>query len=122
MSGRNLRVFEHFEACPAPCGGGTVTRSMRRVANATLLRFDRYDELPVRLAPRETPDPITDIRARTRVSGRNLPVFEHFEACPAPCGGGTVTRSMRRVANATLLRFDRYDEPRTRALFERCEA
>ena len=39
--------FEHCEACPAPCGGGTVTRSMRRVANATLLRFDRYDEPPV---------------------------------------------------------------------------
>ena len=41
-----MRVFEHCEACPAPCGGGTVTRSMRRVANATLLRFDRYDEPP----------------------------------------------------------------------------
>ena len=38
-----MLVFEHCEACPAPCGGGTVTRSMRRVANATLLRFDRYD-------------------------------------------------------------------------------
>ena len=105
-----MRVFEHFEACSAPWGGGTLTRSMRRVAN-TLLRFDRYDELPVRLAPRETPDPITDIRARTRVSGRNLRVFEHFEACPAPCGGGTLTRSMRRLANATLLRFGCYDEP-----------
>ena len=33
-----MRVLEHFEACPAPCGGGTVTRSMRRVANATLYR------------------------------------------------------------------------------------
>ena len=43
-------------------------------------------------------------------------VFEHCEACTAPCGGGTVTSSMRRVANATLLRFGRYDEPlRTRA-------
>ena len=41
-----MRVFEHCEACPAPYGGGTVTRSMRRVANATLLRFDRYDEPP----------------------------------------------------------------------------
>ena len=41
-----MRVFEHCEACPAPCGGGTVTRLMRRVANATLLRFDRYDEPP----------------------------------------------------------------------------
>ena len=56
MSGRNLRVFEHFEACPAPWGGGTVTRSMRRVANATLLRFDRYDEPPD--SRTETPDPI----------------------------------------------------------------
>jgi hypothetical protein len=36
-----MRVFEHCGACPAPCGGGTVTRSMRRVANATLLQFDR---------------------------------------------------------------------------------
>ena len=41
-----MRVFEHCEACSTPCGGGTVTRSMRRVANATLLRFDRYDEPP----------------------------------------------------------------------------
>jgi hypothetical protein len=38
-----MRVFEHCEVCSAPCGGGTVTRSMRRVANATLLRFDRYE-------------------------------------------------------------------------------
>ena len=41
-----MRVLEHCEACHAPCGGWTVTRSMRRVANATLLRFDRYDEPP----------------------------------------------------------------------------
>ena len=34
-----MRVFEHCEACPAPCGGETVNRSMRRVANATLLRM-----------------------------------------------------------------------------------
>ena len=55
-----MRVFEHCEACPAPCGGGTVTRSMRRrVANATLLRFDCYDEPPDSCT--ETPDPITDI-------------------------------------------------------------
>ena len=54
-----MRVFEHCEACPAPCGGGTLTRSMRRVANATLLRFNRYDE-PLDLRT-ETPDPIMDI-------------------------------------------------------------
>ena len=54
-----MRVFEHCGACPAPCGVGTVTRSMRRVANATLLRFDRYNE-PLDLRT-ETPDPITDI-------------------------------------------------------------
>ena len=54
-----MRVFEHGEACPAPPGGGTVTRSMRRVANATLLRLDRYDEPPD--SRTETPDPITDI-------------------------------------------------------------
>ena len=53
MSGRNLRVFEHFEACPAPCDGGTVPRSMRRVANATLLRFDRYDAPPDSRAHRD---------------------------------------------------------------------
>jgi hypothetical protein len=41
-----MQVFEHCEALPAPCGGGTVTRSMRRVANATLLRFDRHDKPP----------------------------------------------------------------------------
>ena len=41
-----MRVFEHCRACHAPCGGGIVTRSMRRVANATLLRFDRYNEPP----------------------------------------------------------------------------
>jgi hypothetical protein len=46
-------VRQHCEACTAPCGGGTVTRSMRRVANATLLRFDRYDEPPVGLAHRD---------------------------------------------------------------------
>ena len=54
-----MRVFERVEACTAPCGGGTVTRSMRRVANATLLRFDRYNEPPD--SSTETPDPITDI-------------------------------------------------------------
>ena len=53
-----MRVFEHCEACPAPSGGGAVTRLMRRVANATLLRFDRYDEPPD--SRTETPDPITD--------------------------------------------------------------
>ena len=30
-----MRVFEHSEACPAPCGGGTVIRSMRRVATVS---------------------------------------------------------------------------------------
>ena len=55
-----MRLFEHCETCPAPCGGGTVTRSMRRVANATLLRFGRYDEPPDSRGT-ETPDPITDI-------------------------------------------------------------
>ena len=54
-----MRVFEHCEACLAPCGGVTLIRSMRRVANATLLRFDRYDEPPD--SRTETPDPITDI-------------------------------------------------------------
>jgi hypothetical protein len=54
-----MRVFEHCEACLAPCGGVTLTRSMRRVANATLLRFNRYDE-PLDLRT-ETPDPIMDI-------------------------------------------------------------
>ena len=54
-----MRAFEHCEACHTPCGGVTITRSMRRVANATLLRFDRYD---VALDSRtETPDPITNI-------------------------------------------------------------
>ena len=53
-----MRVFEHCAACPAPCGVGTVTRLMRRVANGTLLRFDHYDEPPD--SRTETPDPITD--------------------------------------------------------------
>ena len=54
------RCLEHFEACPAPCGGGSHNRSMKRVANATLLRFDRYNEPPhPGLAHSETPDPIT---------------------------------------------------------------
>ena len=34
-----MRVFEHCEACPAPCDGGAVTRSMRRVAHPTLYCF-----------------------------------------------------------------------------------
>ena len=34
-----MRVFEHCEAYLAPCGGVTVTRSMKRVANATRYRF-----------------------------------------------------------------------------------
>ena len=34
-----MRVFEHCEACPAPCGGGAFTRSMRRVAHPTLYRL-----------------------------------------------------------------------------------
>ena len=33
-----MRVFEHCDACPAPYGGGTVTRSMRRVAHPMLYR------------------------------------------------------------------------------------
>ena len=104
-----MRVFEHCGACPTPCGGGTVTRLMRRVANATLLRFDRYNEPPDSRTQRRP------IRSRIfdhgRVGVAAMRVFEHVEACPTPCGGGTVTRSMRRVANATLLRFDRYNEP-----------
>jgi hypothetical protein len=81
---------------------------MRRVANATLLQFDRYDESPdLRIVKRP-------IRARIFDPGRmcvaTMRVFEHCEACLAPCGGGTVTRLMRRVADATLLRFGRYDE------------
>ena len=55
-----MRVFEHCEAFLASCGGVTVTQSMRRVADATLLRFDRYDEPPDSHSDRETPDPITD--------------------------------------------------------------
>ena len=51
-----MRVFEHCEAWPAPYGGGTVIRSMRRVANATLVRFDRYNEPPG--SRTETPDPM----------------------------------------------------------------
>ena len=54
-----MRVFEHCEACLASCGGVTVTRSMKRVANATLLRFNRYVEPPDLRT--ETPDPIMDI-------------------------------------------------------------
>ena len=69
-----MRVFEHCEACPAPRSGGTVTRLMRRVANATLLRFDRYDEPPD--SRTETPDPITDTWPRARMSGRKMRVFE----------------------------------------------
>jgi hypothetical protein len=38
--------------------------------------------------------------ARRHAAGRR--VFEHCEAGPATWGGETVTRSMRRVANATL--------------------
>ena len=61
-----MRVFKLCEACPAPCGGagGTVTRSMRRVANATLLRFDRYNEPPETRAQRRP------IRARLFDHGR----------------------------------------------------
>jgi hypothetical protein len=42
-----MRVFEHCEACFAPCGGGTVTRSMRRVAHPTRYRV---------LAPAQGPE------------------------------------------------------------------
>ena len=57
-------LYAHCGACPAPCGGGTVTRSMGRVANATLLRFDRYDEPPDSRTA-ETSDPSTDNWPRT---------------------------------------------------------
>ena len=36
------------------------TRSMRQLADATLLRFDNYDEPPPGLARTETPDPIAN--------------------------------------------------------------
>ena len=39
-----MRVFEHFEACHTPWGGGTLTRSMPRVAHPIPFRFDRYNE------------------------------------------------------------------------------
>jgi hypothetical protein len=42
-----MRVFEHFEACPTPRGGGPVTRSMRRVAHAT----ERCNSLTVTMCP-----------------------------------------------------------------------
>ena len=51
-----MRVFEHCEAFLAPCGGGTLTRSMRRLANATLLRFDCYNDPPD--SRTEAPDPM----------------------------------------------------------------
>jgi hypothetical protein len=68
-----MRVFEHCEACPAPCGGGPVTRSMRRVANATLLRFGRFDA-PLE-SRTETPDPIT----------RGYLTTDAFERPPCEC-------------------------------------
>ena len=57
-----MRVLETCAAWTAPFGDGTVTRSMRRVANATLLRFVRYNEPPrTRAHTAETPDPSTNI-------------------------------------------------------------
>jgi hypothetical protein len=56
-----MRVFEHCEACPAPCGGGLLTQSMRRVANATLLRFGRYG-VASRTAKSDVGLPITQNR------------------------------------------------------------
>ena len=99
-----MRVFEHCEACPKPWGGGTLTRSMRRVANATLIRFGRYNE------PRDARSD-NGYLTTDAVWGGAMRVFEHCEARSVPCGGGTVTRSMRRDANATPLQFDRYDKP-----------
>ena len=62
-----MQVFEHCEACPAPFGGGTLTRSMRRVANATLLRFDRYDEPASELAcVHESVHPVVLLRSAVR--------------------------------------------------------
>jgi hypothetical protein len=42
-----MRVFEYFEACSAPLGGGPVTRYMRRVAHAT----ERCNSLTVTMCP-----------------------------------------------------------------------
>jgi hypothetical protein len=85
-----MRVFEHCEACPAPCGGGTVTRS------GLAHRDARSDHGYLTTDACEWP------QCRCLSTVRRAP--HHV-------GGGTVTRSMRQVANATLLRFDRYDEP-----------
>jgi hypothetical protein len=49
-----MRVFEHFEAFPTPCDGGTVTRSMRRVAHPTLYRFSAGGRVRERASERAT--------------------------------------------------------------------
>ena len=106
-----MRVFEHCEACPAPCGGGSVTRLMR--TGESLIR--RCNGLTVTTSPRRLAhrDARSDHGYLTTEACEwpQCERFEHCEACHIPWGGVTVTRSMRRVANATLLRFDRYDVP-----------
>ena len=106
-----MRVFEHFEACSAPWGGGAVTRSMRRVAHPMPLRFDRYNESRdlQHSDARSDRGYLTTDACEWSECGR----FEHFEGCHTPWGGGALTRSTRRVAHTMPFRFDRYNvEPR----------
>ena len=105
-----MRVFEHFEACHTPWGGGALTRSTRRVAHPMPFRFDRYNE------PRDSQysdaRPDHGYSTTDACESPQCGCFDHFEACSAPWGGGAVTRSMRRVAHPMPLRFDRYNESR----------
>ena len=105
---RQCGCFEHFEDCHTPWGGGALTRSTRRVAHTMPLRFDRYNESQDSRysAARCDHGYLTTDACEWRQCG----CFEHFEACHTPWGGGTLTRSMKRLANATLLWFDRNDE------------
>ena len=93
--------LEHCEACPHH----VVVRQSPDRRGESLTR--RCYGLTVTTSPR-TRAQRRPIRSRIFDHGRAsvvaTRVFEHCEACPAPCGGRTVTRSMRRVANATLYR------------------
>ena len=65
-----MRVLEHSEAFFAPCGGGTATRSMRRLALPTLYRFSAGARVRLRcpLSARDSGCATSDRVARSHPS------------------------------------------------------
>ena len=102
--------FDHPEADPIPCGGGTPAQSIRRHAHMALDSIGRYAECS------GTPLPGIErsVRRRVETSTRAWVFvsqkFDHPEADPTPRGGGLPAQSIWRPAHMTLDSIGRYAE------------